>query len=135
MEMKFYKQVELQKMFSIGATYCTRICRAIDAHQDIYTEYSRNGSRYDICAFVHASKYLKELENGRPVPTYNPEEITKVLMEHEFKEERAFAEAELRLRLIDKVNEWFRVTDIPKDIKAQDLTNIVQRAMLAIISN
>lgn len=132
--MKFYKQVELQKMFSIGSTYCTRICRAIDDHQDIYTKYSRNGTRYDVCAFVHASKYLKELENDRPVPAYNPDEITKVLMEHEFKEERAFAEAELKLDLAGRVNEWFRVTEIPKNIKPNELITIVQNAMLAIIS-
>lgn len=133
-QMKFYKQVELQKMFGIGSTYCTRICRAIDAHPEIYSEWSRNGTRYEICSFVHASKYLNELESDNPVPAFEPESIERVLSEHECKEERRLAESELKLDLIDRINEWFRVTEIPKDIKAEKYATIVRNAMIAIVS-
>lgn len=134
MTLKYLKQVELQKMFDIGSTYCTRICRAIDNHQEIYSEWAKNGTRYEICAFVHASKYLSELENNLQVPEFIPERIEEVLRAHEFKEERNYAEHEVKLHLADKVNEWFRVTEIPKNISANEVAKIIKKAMLAIVT-
>lgn len=132
--MKYYKQVELQALFSIGSTYCTRICRAIDHHPDIYSEWARNGTRYEICAFIHASKYLNELENGDPVPAFVPESIERVLKEHEFSEERAFAEHEVKMDIADKINDWFNVTEIPDNITSKQTAKIIKKGMLSIVA-
>lgn len=132
--MTFYKQVELQKMFSIGSTYCSRICRAIDNHPEIYSEWSRTGTRYEICAFVHASKYLNELEAGDEVPAFNPHQIEEVLRAHDYQEEKKFTEHEIRLDLVDKVNDWFRVTQIPDNMSAKEFAKIARLGMISIVT-
>lgn len=132
--MKHLEQPELRKKLGIGKTYCNRICRAIDNHKELYPELTRIGNKYDLYAFTHARKYLRELEKGKPVPPFDPDEIKKAIDEESFKEERIFAEDELRLDLADEINEWFRVTEIPEKISTKQLATIIRRAMVSIVT-
>lgn len=133
--MNHLSQPELREKLKIGKTFCNRICRAIDNHTDIYSDLARLGNKYDLYAFTHARKYLKELEGGKPVPPFDQDEIKKVWDEESFKEERLYAEDELRLDLIDKIDDWFRVTEIPEKMNAKQLARIIRLAMITIVSN
>lgn len=132
--MKHMRQPELREQFGIGKTYCNRICRAIDNHTELYSDLARMGNKYDLYAFAHARKYLRELEEGKPVPPFDPDEIKKAIDEESFREERIYAEDELRLDIADEINEWFRVTEIPEKISARQLAPIIRRAMISIVT-
>lgn len=133
---QYYRQTELQDKFGIGPTFCTRICRLIDKNLDIYSEYARMGTQYSIYAFAHARKYYREIENEQDFPAYNPEEIKKAIDEEQrsdCEEARQAAERELRLTLIERINDWFTVTKIPKDMKATDFAPMAKKGMLSLL--
>lgn len=138
MNRVFLKQVELQEKYGVGSTYCTKICRMVDAHPEIYS-YPSLGTQYNKYAFFHAYAFYKKLKNGEEVPPYDITEIKKVIGEEE--EEKIdldsikiYVEHRLRADMIDKINDWFRVTEIPKEMNGSDFSNIAHKAMVSIIT-
>ena len=136
----FLKQPELQDKFSVSATYCTNICRMIDAHPEIYTPYARLGTRYSKYAFAHAFTFYKKLKNGEKVPPYDITEIKKVISEEEPEEidldaHKMFVEHHLKSEIISNIKDWFAVTQIPRDISAKEYSKIVYKAMLSIVTD
>lgn len=138
-ERVFLKQTELQDKYSISSTYCTKICRMIDAHPEIYS-YPSLGTKYNKYAFFHAYAFYKKLKNGDPVPLYDISEIKDVIGQEEEQEDidynsvKAYVEHQLKEKLIGSINDWFKVTSIPKDMKAVEFSNIARKAMVAIIA-
>ena len=137
MEKLYYRQVDLQQKFDIGATFCNKVCRLIDNNEDIYSGYSKIGTKYHICAFLHAYKHWQDLESGRNVPPFQPEVLGKLVMdqqERDAEEAAKYAEHKLRTDIVIKIIDWFNVTAIPRGLCDKRLLGIIKKAMVAIVT-
>lgn len=137
MNQLYYKQVDLQQRFDIGPTFCNKVCRLIDENPDLYSGYSRIGTKYHICAFLHAYKHWQALEMGKEVPQFMPEVLGKLVMdkqERDADEAAKYAEHRLRTDIIVRIVDWFNVTAIPNNICNKRLAGIIKKAMVAIVT-
>lgn len=138
MDNIFLKQAKLQEEYGVGSTYCTKICRIIDSHPEIYS-YPRLGTRYNKYAFFHAFAFYKKLKNGEEVPPYDISEIKKIIGDDEVEKvdlevHKAHVEHCLKARLYDEIKEWFRVTEIPMELSARDYSKIAYKAIISIVT-
>lgn len=134
----YFKQSALQKMFDIKPTFCCKVCRLIDEHDELYSQYSKLGTKYHGCAFIHAYKHWEALEKGENVPPFEPKLLSRFILK---KSERDADEAAIgavnrfRNDKIVEIIDWFNVTAIPKNICNTRLAKIIKQAMVAILNN
>ena len=133
----YFKQIDLQKMFDLKPTFCCKICRLIDDHDELYSEYSRLGRKYHGCVFLHAYKHWEALEEGKNVPPFEPELLSRFILkksERDADEAAKYAEHRLRTDIIVRIVDWFNVTAIPNNICNKRLAGIIKKAMVAIVT-
>ena len=129
------KQKELQTIFSIGQTTCSKVCRCIDKHPDRYGEFGKDGIRYGLLAFADANKYRQRLDRGEEVPPFDPEEISRHLFPKPDEKMRFIKAGQkfMRDRIFDDVDGYFNDTQFPNDISPNLLARIIRKAILSII--
>lgn len=133
----YCKQTELQRIFSIGSTHTSKVCRMIEKHEDRYKGYPVIGKRYSLVAFADAYKYYNELEEGKDIPEFDSTKAGYLLLvrgdidwQH-FKDDGVKEE---RKRIKDEIMQWFKDTKPPAKTTPKHLMGIICEAMLAITS-
>lgn len=137
MSKMYYKQVDLQEKFDLGATFVNRVCHLIDDNADLYEGYGRIGKKVHICAFLHAYKFWQELEAGKSVQPFDPKTIEKFVLDDQERdaiEAARHAENQLRTDLILNIVDWFDTTEIPDNISIKQLVRVIKRAMVALVT-
>ena len=126
-------QKKLQKMFDIGSTFTTHICRLIDAYEDRYDNLGKIGGRYSAIAFADAYAFRANMENNEPLPPFRPDIIAQFLVEPSDDSLKDFYSAgvrKTRQTLFDEVQDYFSTTQMPD----RQLANCIRNAVLTIIT-
>lgn len=129
----YYKQTQLQKMFSVGSTTCTKICRLIDKNEDRYGQYASIGTRYSDAAFADAMKHRHELERGEVIEPFVPEQVLRFNLESESVCQDYFDAGARKVRneIFDQVDQYFRETRFPEE--AEPFKKAIRASILAIV--
>lgn len=128
-------QVELQKRFSLGSTFTTKICRIIDANTDIYGEGCKVRKKYSPLAFAHAYENWEALERGDCDVPFEPEKYARFLIAMDRSTAEEYFDAGIRRcrdELYDQLTEFFDCTRVPKDNRT--IATILRKGVLTIVT-
>lgn len=129
----YYKQTQLQKIFSVGSTTCTKICRFIDAHEGRYGQYASIGARYSDAVFADAMKYHRQINSGESVPPFVPENVLNFNLQHETDCQDYFDAGARKVRneIYRQLDRYFKETQFPEE--AAGLKKAIRASILAIV--
>ena len=128
-------QVDLQRRFSLGSTFTTKVCRLIDENMDIYGEGCKVRKRYSPLAFYHAYANYEALANGDPVPPFEPEKYARYLIDIQTEDAKEYFNAGIRRcrnELHDQLVQYFGDTLIPKE--SRKVAKAIKLAVLSIVT-
>lgn len=139
----FVKQVELQRLFNIGSTHCTHVCRLIDERHDRYGELPNIGSRYNIVCFADALANYRNLKDGLQVRNFDYDKVAKELPNEltSFNEDECKAQYDagaeaMKSKIFHNVWDYFDETYVEKgeDVKPNDLMRIIKQGVMTKIT-
>lgn len=135
----FVKQVELQEMFHVGHSHCTKVCRLIDARHDRYGDLPNLGSRYDVVCFADALANYRNLRDGLQVRGFDYDKVAKELPDEitRFNEDECKAQYDagaerMKDTIFNTVWEWFNHTQPPDG--QEDLMRAIRQGVLSQIT-
>ena len=139
----YAKQVELQRLFNVGHTHCTEVCRLIDKRHDRYGEMPNIGTRYNIVCFADALANYRNLKEGLQVRIFDYNKVAKELPaeltsfdEEECKEQYDAGAEAMKSKIFHNVWDYFDETYVEKgeDVDPNNLMNIIKLGVMTKIT-
>ncbi len=125
---------QLQSIFSVSPAHATKMCRFIDSHLDRYGQDAVIAKSYSVLAFADACKNYLAINEGKEVPSFDPERIKPYVAEMLIDNAQDYYEVgvrKARMALYDAVNDYFYDTKIPKE--SQRVVRAIRTAVLSLI--